>query len=79
MKRAAREARAVRDGDVRQALHCKALMDHHGDGNTLVLDELGLRHGVCRGFMDGTEWKLNLGKLNHLPWSFMESVGTWGP
>jgi hypothetical protein len=33
---------AVRDRDVREALHRKVLKEHHGDANTLVLDELGL-------------------------------------
>lgn len=38
----------VRDRDVRQALHRKVLKEHHRDANTLVLNELGLRHGACR-------------------------------
>ena len=38
----------VRDRDVRQALHSKVLKEHHRDANTLVLNELGLRHGACR-------------------------------
>ncbi|WP_283807951.1 DUF2130 domain-containing protein [Bradyrhizobium macuxiense] len=37
-----------RDRDVRQALHRKVLKERHGDADTLVLDELGLRHGTCR-------------------------------
>ncbi len=54
----------VRDRDVRQALHRKVLKEHHGDADTLVLDELGLRHGICRvdiavvnGYLHGYESK----------------------
>jgi hypothetical protein len=74
MKRATREARASRDRDVRQALHRKVLMDHHGDSNTLVLDELGLRHGVCRvdiavvnSYLHGYEIKSDADTLERLP------------
>jgi hypothetical protein len=54
----------VRDRDVREALHRKVLKEHHGDADTLVLDELGLRHGTCRvdiavvnGYLHGYEIK----------------------
>jgi hypothetical protein len=64
----------VRDRDVRQALHRKLLKEHHGDANTLVLDELGLRHGACRvdiavvnGFLHGYEIKSDADTLERLP------------
>lgn len=65
---------AVRDRDVRRALHHKVLRDHHGDANTLVLDELGLRHGTCRvdvvvvnGYLHGYEIKSDADTLDRLP------------
>jgi hypothetical protein len=64
----------VRDRDVRQALHRKVLREHHGDANTLVLDELGLRHGTCRvdiavvnGYLHGYEIKSDADTLERLP------------
>lgn len=64
----------MRDRDVREALHRKVLKDHHGDANTLVLDELGLRHGTCRvdvavvnGFLHGYEIKSDADTLGRLP------------
>jgi hypothetical protein len=64
----------VRDRDVREALHRKVLKDHHGDANTLVLDELGLRHGACRvdvavvnGYLHGFEIKSDADTLSRLP------------
>jgi hypothetical protein len=64
----------VRDRDVRQALHRKVLKEHHGDANTLVLDELGLRHGTCRvdvavvnGYLHGYEIKSDSDTLSRLP------------
>jgi len=64
----------VRDRDVRTALHQKVLKDHHGDANTLVLDELGLRHGACRvdvavvnGILHGYEIKSDADTLERLP------------
>lgn len=64
----------MRDRDVRQALHRKVLSEHHGDPDTLVLDELGLRHGVCRvdiavvnGEMHGFEIKSDSDTLERLP------------
>lgn len=38
----------MRDRDVREALHRKVLKEHHGEDDTLVLDELGIRHGASR-------------------------------
>ncbi len=64
----------MRDRDVRQALHTKVLKEHHGDTNTLVLDELGLRHGTCRvdvavvnGYLHGFEIKSDFDTLERLP------------
>ena len=38
----------MHDRDVRAALHRKVLKEHHGESDTLVLDELGIRHGAAR-------------------------------
>jgi hypothetical protein len=64
----------VRDRDVRRALHLKVLKDHHGDPETLVLDELGLCHGTCRvdiavvnGYLHGYEIKSDADTLERLP------------
>src|SRR5271163_4238276 len=64
----------MRDQDVRQALHRKVLKEHHGDTNTLVLDELGLRHGTCRvdiavvnGYLHGSGIKSDADTLERLP------------
>lgn len=38
----------MRDRDVREALYSKVLKEHEGDTDTLVLDELGIRHGASR-------------------------------
>lgn len=64
----------MRDREVRQALHAKVLKEHHGDTNTLVLDELGLRHGTCRvdiavvnGYLHGYEIKSDADTLDRLP------------
>jgi hypothetical protein len=64
----------LRDKEVRQALHGKVLREHHGQPNTLVLDELGLRHGTCRvdiavvnGFLHGYEIKSDADTLDRLP------------
>ena len=64
----------MRDRDVRKALHHKVLKEHHGDTNTLVLDELGLRHGAARvdvavvnGYLHGFEIKSDSDTLDRLP------------
>jgi hypothetical protein len=64
----------MRDRDVRKALHHTVLKEHHGDTNTLVLDELGLRHGAVRvdvavvnGHLHGFEIKGDSGTLDRLP------------
>jgi len=68
-----RKGTTLRDRDVRQALHGKVLREHHGDQNTLVLDELGLRHGASRvdiavvnGFLHGYEIKSDADTLERL-------------
>ncbi|WP_114392262.1 sce7726 family protein [Oleisolibacter albus] len=64
----------VKDGDVRDALHKKVLAEHHGEPDTLVLDELGLEHGSCRvdiavinGMIHGYEIKSDADTLERLP------------
>ena len=64
----------MRDFDVRSALHRKVLREHHGDSDTLVIDELGLRHGVSRvdvavvnGYLHGFEIKSDSDTLERLP------------
>lgn len=71
----------MRDRDVRQALHRKVLKEHHGDADTLVLDELGLRHGTCRvdiavvnGYLHGYEIKSDSDTLERLP----AQIATYG-
>jgi hypothetical protein len=70
----------MRDMDVRNALH-RVLRDHHDDPNTLVIDELGLRHGRCRvdiavvnGSLHGFELKSDKDTLARLPFQ----VDTYG-
>src|SRR3954453_16495336 len=64
----------MRDREVREALHSKVLREHHGQANTLVVDELGLRHGMVRvdiavvnGFLHGYEIKSDADTLSRLP------------
>jgi hypothetical protein len=64
----------VKDGDVRHALHKKVLAEHHGEPDTLVVDELGLEHGSCRvdiavinGIIHGYEIKSDADTLERLP------------
>jgi hypothetical protein len=38
----------MKDRDIRRNFHRKALRHHHANKDTLVIDELGLRHGTCR-------------------------------
>lgn len=68
------ERGAMRDRDVRAAVHRKVLQEHHGDPNTLVVEELGLQHGrsridiaVINGEMHGYELKSDLDTLLRLP------------
>lgn len=63
----------LNDRDVRQALHWQVLQEHRREGDTLVLHELGLRHGTCRvdiavvnGFLHGFEIKSDADTLDRL-------------
>lgn len=38
----------MNDTQIRQSFHLKRLHKHHADPNTLIIDELGLKHGKCR-------------------------------
>lgn len=38
----------MRDSDIRASLHRKTLRRYHRASETLVIDELGLKHGSCR-------------------------------
>lgn len=74
MNLASKKMKPMNDRDVRRALHQRLLMDHHGDSNTLVIDELGLRHGICRvdiavvnKFLHGYEIKSDADTLERLP------------
>lgn len=74
MNQKSKKEKAVRDRDVRRAVHQKLLASHHDDDNTLVLDELGLRHGTCRvdiavvnSFLHGFEIKSDADTLYRLP------------
>jgi hypothetical protein len=42
------EIRTMNDAQIRSSLHRKKLRRQHTDTDTLVIDELGLRHGACR-------------------------------
>lgn len=63
----------MRDRDIRLALHRTVFKEHHGDPDTLVVDELGLRHGQCRidiavvnGYLHGFEIKSDADTLERL-------------
>jgi hypothetical protein len=38
----------MNDAEIRKSFHRKKLWKHHQDPETLVIDELGLKHGKCR-------------------------------
>lgn len=64
----------MRDADLRSALHKKVLRDHHGQPDTLVIDELGLWYGTARvdiavvnGRLHGYEIKSDRDTLDRLP------------
>jgi hypothetical protein len=68
------EVDRVRDIDVRKALKREVLKQHEGDVDTLVLHELGLRHGAARvdvavvnGSLHGYEIKSDSDTLERLP------------
>jgi hypothetical protein len=63
----------VNDAEIREALHRKKLHRHHLDSNTLVVDELGLKHGevradiaVINGHLAGFEIKSDDDSLRRL-------------
>jgi hypothetical protein len=67
-------SKGMRDADVRSALHRKVLREHHGQPDTLVLDELGLWYGTARvdiavinGKIHGYEIKSDRDTLERLP------------
>lgn len=64
----------LRDIDVRNALQRAVLKRHEGEADTLVLHELGLRHGIARvdvavvnGLLHGYEIKSDADTLERLP------------
>lgn len=64
----------MRDAEIRQSFHRKRLKRYHADRGTLVIDELGLRHGTCRadiavvnGRLLGFEIKSDRDALSRLP------------
>ena len=64
---------AVNDRDIRDAYHRQRLARQHRDPSTLVVDELGLRHGACRadiavigGHFVGIEIKSDADSLDRL-------------
>jgi len=64
----------MRDCDVRSALHAKVLAEHHGQADTLVVDELALWYGTARvdiavvnGRIHGYEIKSDRDTLARLP------------
>lgn len=63
----------MNDTEIRFALHRRRLTRHHRDPNTLVVDELGLRHGEARadiavvnGHLLGIEIKSDVDDLGRL-------------
>ncbi len=64
----------MNDADIRRNFHKKKLRRYHEDLSTLVVDELGLRHGACRadiavvnGRLLGYEIKSDSDMLLRLP------------
>lgn len=64
----------MKDFEIRHYFHQKRLKKHHSTKTTLVVDELGLKHGRCRadiavinGHLDGFEIKSDQDSLSRLP------------
>jgi hypothetical protein len=64
----------MNDEQIRQQFHRKRLRGHHDDPETVVVDELGLKHGRCRadiavinGHFTGYEIKSDNDSLRRLP------------
>ncbi len=69
------------DAQIRDGLHCKRLRKYHNAANTIVVDELGLKHGSCRadvavinGRILGYEIKSDEDSLYRLP----EQIRSYG-
>ncbi len=63
----------MNDLQIRTSFHKKCLRKHHFDSSTIVVDELGLRHGKCRadiaiinGHLIGYEIKSDVDSLRRL-------------
>lgn len=61
------------DSQIRASFHQKCLLKHHCNPSTIVVDELGLRHGKCRadiavinGHLIGYEIKSDVDSLRRL-------------
>ncbi len=72
---------AMNEAQIRQSFHHRVLGRHHACANTLVVDELGLKHGRCRadiavinGYLNGFEIKSDRDSLFRLS----EQVVTYG-
>jgi hypothetical protein len=64
----------MNDSQIRESFHRKRLRKHHANPETVVIDELGLKHGVCRadiavinGHLLGYEIKSDEDSLRRLP------------
>jgi hypothetical protein len=64
---------SMKDCDIREAVHKKILRRHHANPKTLIIDELGLKHGTCRadiavvnGWLSGFEIKSDKDSLFRL-------------
>lgn len=64
----------MKDFEIRHYFHKKRLKKHHSTRSTLVVDELGLKHGRCRadiavinGHLNGFEIKSDQDSLIRLP------------
>lgn len=63
----------MNDCQIREAFHRKFLQEHHNSSTTLVVDELGLEHGMCRAdiavineLLTGYEIKSDVDSLKRL-------------
>lgn len=64
----------MKDMEIRRSFHEKELLHHHADEHTLVIDELGLKHGTSRADiavlndqLSGYEIKSDSDSLSRLP------------
>lgn len=69
-----RDGRRMRDCDIRPVLHAELQLAYRDDPSTLIMDELGLRHGesrvdvaVINGRLIGYEIKSDADTLDRLP------------